>query len=108
MTVEKFMSKNNDLNYKRIAEFVITLSSDLKEGDDYVVENITGSVSYSYIGDFYGLLKQEFKLPESVFFIHLLINGYYHPTDYNGEKQIKILKPEVAKKIIDLIEEKEY
>jgi len=109
MTVEKLMSKNNDLNMKRIKEFVITLSSKhLKKDEDYIIQELTGSEAFSYIGDFYGLLKHEIKLPESVFFLHLVFNGFYHPTEYDGRRYIKIMNPNVAKKIIDLIEEKGY
>ena len=108
MTVEQFISKPNDLNFKRIAEFVITMSANLKEEDDYFVKEIPASVAYSYYGDFFGLLKQEIDLPESTFFLHLIFNGYTHPIEYKGERKIKILQPTVASKIIDLLEEKGY
>ena len=79
------------------------IDSDLIK-DNISEKEIDPVVAEQYIGDMYGLLKNKFNLPSEVIYLTIRINDYKSSVDYDGNRKLKILKPEVFSSIYDLVE----
>ena len=64
---------------------------------------IDQALANSYIGNFYGLLHNHFKINIELWYLLLRLNGYNNSLDYNGETIIKIPDPEKIETIMELI-----
>jgi len=77
--------KTNDMSnefFGKLYPLVHTLVNDYPV--TYV--DIKPAQANKYIGDMYGLFKNDLNVPENAIILHILANGYNSSCDYHGEK----------------------
>ena len=67
--------------------------------DNIVTKIIEPVIAEKYVGDFYGLLHNELKIPNYAYYIMLRINHIRSSLEYDGFREIKLLKPEAYETI---------
>ena len=56
--------------------------------------------SKTFVGNFYGLLKNELFIDSKYWYLNMRINGFKSSLDYNGETVINIVNSEILDLII--------
>jgi len=67
--------------------------------DNINIVTIPKGKTRTFIGNFYGILKNELKIDSKYWYINMRVNGYKSPMEYKGEDKIKI----VSSSILDLL-----
>ena len=63
--------------------------------DSYVINTVEvgPAIIEKYVGDMYGLFKEQFSMKDELIYPHILVNGYLSSTDFNCEiLRIKLLE----------------
>ena len=69
--------------------------------------NIDSVLANKYIADLYGLLHNEFDIPNEAIYINIRLNGYRSSLDYDGRLSLSILDPETFETILEFIQQKQ-
>lgn len=91
-----------------------TVLPTMRDIDKYTTEHtLKRGLSKTYIGNFYGLLANEYGIPMKYWYVHLRVNGLTNSLEYNGFENIKIINLETLNTInnlleIDIEEKKKY
>ena len=109
MTMSELRTQNTDkLLSFNLQNFWETIINKRDFNASYDTLTLEQGLSNTFVCNFYGLLSNEYNIPQAFLYPNLRLNGFNSSTEYDGRPTIKIYDAVILDKYYDLykIEEK--
>ena len=103
MELLKLLDSDTDIvDSKLIHVWESILESDVIK-NNLILQNVDPYLGSKYKGNLYGLLHNEYQIPNSAIYINMRINGYKSSLEYDGGLDLYLLDSDVLLNILNTI-----